>query len=68
METWESGWVRGRDGNMGVRVGEGEGWKHGSQGGGEGGMETWESGWVRDGNMGVRVGEGEGWKHGSQGG
>ena len=45
METWESGWVRGRDGNMGVRVGggrdgnmgvrvgEGEGWKHGSQGG-----------------------------------
>ena len=35
METWESGWVRGRDGNMGVRVGEG------------GGMETWESGWVR---------------------
>ena len=31
METWESGWVR--DGNMGVRVGEGEGWKHGSQGG-----------------------------------
>ena len=68
---------------MGVRVGEGEGWKHGSQGGTGGGMETWESGWVRgrDGNMGVRVGEGggmetwesgwvrgEGWKHGSQGG
>ena len=51
-------------------MGEGEGWKHGSQAGWGGGMETWESGWVRgeDGNMGVRVGEGEGWKHGSQGG